>query len=116
MSTRRTPEPLPPIALSGMTWLAYAAEEVKRDPALAIKPEPAAVAAARDERGLRWERVAACAGIKVSEAHKLYEAGTGKSYRLSHTGRGRNFAAEYQAAQKPKRRSGVKAVAKEETS
>lgn len=106
--------PLPPLGESGLGWLAYAAEELKRDPSLAIAPEPAAVVKARDEGGLRWERVAAYAGIKESAARKLYEEGSGKSARLSHTGRGRNFAAEYEAAQaKPaKKRRARKAPAK----
>lgn len=104
MSRTASKKPLPPIAQSGMTWLAYAAEELRRDPSLKIEATGAAVVAAR-ERGLRWERIAAYAGVKVSEAKRLYEEGAGKSHRLSHTGRGRNFAAEYAAANKPKRRS-----------
>jgi hypothetical protein len=90
-----------------MTLPAYAAEELKRDPslALALEPTPAAIVQARDERGLRWERVAVYAGIKVGEARRLYTEGSGKPWQTSHTGRGRNFAAEYAAANKPKRRA-----------
>jgi hypothetical protein len=84
-----------------MTMLDKAKDELKADPKLAIKPTPAAIVAARDKAKLRWERVAAFAGISVKEAKDLYEKGSGNPWQQSFTGRGRNWTAIPRKDDKP---------------
>jgi uncharacterized protein with ParB-like and HNH nuclease domain/alkylated DNA nucleotide flippase Atl1 len=77
-------------------WLAAIEEEARLEDELnAFPPTPESVAALRDERQLRWERIAARvfgdAG-RVRDARALYDQarGEGASER-SYTGRGRRF-------------------------
>jgi AraC-like DNA-binding protein len=60
------------------------------DPSLKFKGTPTNIVKAR-EQGLRWERIAARTGMSVSEVQKAFEEKTGKEYKTSYTGRGRNF-------------------------
>jgi hypothetical protein len=77
-------------------WLMVIEEEARLENELASYPAiPGSVAALRDERQLRWERIAARvfgdAG-RVEEVRSLYDQahGPGASSR-SYTGRGRRF-------------------------
>ena len=58
------------------------------DSSLKIKATGAAVKAARDKQNLRWERIAARAGISVNAARQLYEE-AGGDLESSYTGRGK---------------------------
>lgn len=60
-------------------------------PQLKVANTDAAVANARDKQGLRWERIAARAGITVSQAKEMYQRKTGNDPNKTYTGRGRRF-------------------------
>jgi hypothetical protein len=67
--------------------LMYTAEPIA-DPSIRIEATPTAVVQARDLGALRWERIAARAGVSRAEAKALYREGGGDS-EASWTGRGR---------------------------
>jgi hypothetical protein len=77
-------------------WLTALEEEARLENELAAYPaSPRSVAALRDERKLRWERIAARVfgdARRVEEVRSLYDEahGPGASSR-SYTGRGRRF-------------------------
>ena len=77
-------------------WLTAIEEEARLENELASYPDtPGSVAALRDERQLRWERIAARVfgdARRVEEVRNLYDQahGTGASSR-SYIGRGRRF-------------------------
>lgn len=56
----------------------YAEDLLKKNPKLAFKATPASVVKARDERGLRWVRIAVFASITETEARELYQRGAGR--------------------------------------
>jgi hypothetical protein len=65
----------------------WAAEPIA-DPSLKFKATSKSVVKARDDLGLRWERIAIRADISVSEAKKMYKEGGGDLDK-SWTGRGK---------------------------
>ena len=77
-------------------WLTAIEEEARLDNELAAYPaSPRSVAALRDERQLRWERIAARVfgdARRTDEVRSLYDEahGPGAASR-SYTGRGRRF-------------------------
>ena len=81
---------------SACYWLTALEEEARLENELAAYPaSPRSVAALRDERQLRWERIAARVfgdARRVEEVRSLYDEahGPGASSR-SYTGRGRRF-------------------------
>jgi len=75
------------VGTSTAVQLMYYAEPIA-DPKLKIKATGAAVKAARDRQGLRWERIAARADISVNRARELYEE-AGGDIDSSYTGRGK---------------------------
>jgi hypothetical protein len=55
----------------------YYKAEPLADPSLKIDDDAASIVAARDEDGLRWERIAARSGLTVGKVKALHEEGGG---------------------------------------
>jgi hypothetical protein len=81
--------------------------EPQADASLKFNGTPAAIVAARDKEGMRWERIAARTGKTISEVKKLYSEKSGVDASQSYTGRGRNFSGTASSA-KPSATAGAK--------
>lgn len=75
------------IALGAVGAYVYRLEPVA-NPKLKIPATEASITKARDNEGMRWERIAARTGLSVAEVKRRYKGDPNKSY----TGRGRNFS------------------------
>jgi hypothetical protein len=78
------------IAVGKIAPLLYYNEPLA-DPSLKFSGTPAQIVNARENDGLRWERIAARTGLSLAEVRRRYEEKTGNSYQKSYSGRGRRF-------------------------
>lgn len=75
------------IALGAVGAYVYRLEPVA-NPKLKIPATEASITKARNDQGMRWERIAARTGLSVAEVKRRFKGDPNKSY----SGRGRNFS------------------------